>query len=307
VTKNGVIMAIGHVMRYTPYSRRIKKIVSSGLIGEVVSMQHLEPVGWFHQAHSYVRGNWRRVDETAPMLLTKSCHDLDWISWIMGRRCLKVSSFGTLKHFKKEEKPAGASDRCMDCAVEQDCPYSAKRIYLERVKNGHKKWPVHVLVEEEPTVENITEALLTGPYGRCVYECDNDVVDNQVVNLQFEGGSTASFSMVAFTKEVCTRKTRIFGTRGQLEGDGHEITVFNFVTGETTHIKPAEEEPPPPQTRMHGHSFGDFHLMHDFINAVASGDPSVILSSPEQALESHVIVFRAEKARKEDIVASLDW
>lgn len=137
-----------------------------------------------------LQGNWRREDETAPILLTKSCHDIDWLKWIVGAKCVKVSSFGSLKHFRKEQQPEGASSRCLDCKVclhcagilyshstqvEQQCPYSAKKIYLDAVKRGVTGWPVKILVEGTPTEENITRALETGPYGRCVYESDNDV------------------------------------------------------------------------------------------------------------------------------------
>lgn len=306
VKKAGVIMAIGHVMRYTPYSRKIKQIVDSGALGELISVQHLEPVGWFHFAHSYVRGNWRREDETSSSLLAKSCHDIDWIRWIVGKKCVSTSSFGTLNHFRKEKKPEGAGTRCLDCRVERECPYSAKKIYLERIEGGHTKWPVSVIVDDHPTVANVREALETGPYGRCVYECDNDVMDNQVVNMLFEEGKTASFSMIAFTKEVCTRKTRIFGTRGQLEGDGHRVTTFDFNSLQTASCCPTEEDAKP-DTKLTGHDFGDYYLMKDFVDAVGFNDPSFISSTPEETLESHVMVFRAEKARKDNVVASLDW
>lgn len=306
VKQAGVLMAVGHVMRYTRYSRKIKQIVESGALGELVSIQHLEPVGWFHFAHSYVRGNWRREDETSSSLLAKSCHDIDWIRWIMGKKCTSTSSFGTLNHFTKEKKPKEAGMRCLDCQMERDCPYSAKKIYLEQIERGHTGWPVSVIVDEQPTYENVKEALLKGPYGRCVFECDNDVMDNQVVNLLFEQGKTASFSMIAFTKEVCTRKTRIFGTRGQLEGDGRLITLFDFNTCQTTSFCPVTEEAAP-YTNLNGHDFGDYYLMKDFIDAVGLNDVSFISSTPEETLESHIIVFRAEKARKENMVSSISW
>ena len=178
-------------------------------IGDIVSIQHLEPVGYWHQAHSYVRGNWRKESESSSMLLAKSCHDLDWIRYIMGARCVAVSSFGSLKHFRKEEKPSGAGERCLDCSYEPRCPYSALKIYLGRIEKGQVEWPVNVITEDVSR-EGVQAALRDGPYGRCVYECDNDVVDNQVVNLLFEGGRTAAFTMTGFS-EYQDRKTRIFG------------------------------------------------------------------------------------------------
>ena len=210
VKENHNLFAVCHVMRYTAYTQKLKALVVSGLIGEVVSMQHLEPVGYWHQAHSFVRGNWRNSVESSPMLLAKSCHDLDWMRYIMGEPCQAVSSFGALKHFKKSEKPtqAGAATRCVNCAYEPQCPYSAKKIYLGRLAQDIG-WPVDVLTPE-PTFASVTAALENGPYGRCVYECDNDVVDNQVVAMQFAGGRTAVFTMTAFNQQA-DRKTRIFG------------------------------------------------------------------------------------------------
>jgi predicted dehydrogenase len=287
-----IIFAVCHVMRYTAYTRKLKEIIDSGAIGEVVSVQHLEPVGYWHQAHAFVRGKWASEKTSSPMLLAKSCHDVDWLRYIVGARCVSVSSFGSLKHFRKEEAPAGAAPRCLDCPVEPTCPYSAKKIYLGRVARGHKGWPVDVLVDGEVTVEGITEALRTGPYGRCVYACDNDVVDHQVVDLLFEGGATASFTMTAFA-EAGSRRTTVFGTRGELRGDGDVITRFDFLTDKTETIdtRPGEGAPG-------GHGGGDYGLMKGFIEAVKGNDPSKVLSGPQETLETHLMVFAAEKARK---------
>ena len=293
VTENKVLFAVCHVMRYTAYTRRLKSVLDSGVIGQVVSVQHLEPVGYWHQAHSFVRGKWRNEAESSSMLLAKSCHDLDWLRYIMGARCLKASSFGSLYHFRKDSKPAGAADRCLDCPVEPRCPYSAKKIYLGRFARGHTGWPVNVLAPEV-TEESLTEALRTGPYGRCVYACDNDVVDNQVVNMLFEGGRTACFTMTAFNKHEA-RKTRIFGTLGEIHGDGRRIERFDFLTDGTEVIDTAG----PDGTALGGHGGGDYELMKSFISAVAGNDPSKILSGPQETLESHLMVFAAEKARRE--------
>ncbi len=187
-------------MRYSHITQKTKQLVDSGLIGTIVNIQHLEPVGFYHYAHSYVRGNWRNEAESSFMLLAKSCHDIDWICYIMGTEPKLVSSFGSLLHLRKENKPKDASDRCMTCPshIESNCAYSAKKIYLDLIKQGHTDWPVKVVVSDGsiPDIENVTAALENGPYGRCAYECDNDVVDNQVVNIQFENGATASFSMI---------------------------------------------------------------------------------------------------------------
>lgn len=299
--KNEVILAVCHVLRYTAYTRRLKKIIDSGAIGEVVSVQHLEPVGYWHMAHAFVRGNWRNEQESSFMLLSKSCHDLDWLRHIVGARCLKVSSFGSLKHFRKEEKPAEAGDaaRCLDCPHEPECPYSAKRIYLGRVERGHTGWPVDVLTPEV-TVESVTKALRDGPYGRCVYGCDNDVVDHQVVNMLFEGGKTAAFTMVGLT-EMGGRKTRVFGTKGELYGDGTVIEHYDFLTEKKERIDTRATD----ASVLGGHGGGDYGLMDGFIAAVAEKDPTRILSGPEETLETHLMVFAAERSRREGRVVEL--
>ena len=292
--KSNIIFAVCHVMRYTPYTRQLKSIVDSGQIGEVVNIQHLEPVGYWHQAHSFVRGNWRNEAESSFMLLAKSCHDLDWIRYMMGARCTKVASFGSLYHFNRANKPDGAAERCLDCPIESTCPYSAKKIYIEdRVKKGKTGWPTDVLTPDV-TVEGVTEALRTGPYGRCVYQCDNDVVDNQVVIMLFEDGRTASFTMTAFT-EAAHRKTRLFGTRGQIEGDGRHIDIFDFLTDTHKVIDTHATD----GTIVGGHGGGDAGLIDSFIAAVADNDPSKVLSGPADTLETHLITFAAERSRKE--------
>lgn len=289
--KDRVIFAVGHVMRYTRYSQAMKRLLSSGAIGDIVSIQHLEPVGFWHQAHSFVRGNWRNEAESSPMLLAKSCHDLDWIRYMMGKPCLRVSSFGSLKHFRRENQPAGAADCCLECKVEATCPYSAARFYLGRVERGELWWPVDVL-SANPTKETITEALRTGPYGRCVYACDNDVVDHQVVNMAFADGSTAVFTMTAFNKGY-DRVTRVFGTHGEVYGSGEKIEHYDFLTGETKEIDINAGD----HTLAGGHGGGDGGLTDAFIAAVAEGDPDKILTGPDESLETHLMVFAAERAR----------
>lgn len=301
VKRAGVLFAVCHVLRYTGYTRALKKLLDDGAVGEVISIQHLEPVGYWHQAHSFVRGNWRNSQESSPMLLSKSCHDLDWMRYIMGASCRSVSSFGELTHFKKDQKPpqAGNATRCLECQYEPQCPYSAKKIYLGRLARGETGWPVDVVVPE-PTAESLTEALRTGPYGRCVYECDNDVVDHQVVNLLFEGGKTGVFTMTAFNQSA-HRKTRIFGTRGEIFGDGERIELFDFLTDQTRII----ETDSPDGSILGGHGGGDYGLMDAFVSAVAAGDQSLILSGAEESLETHRMVFAAERARLEHRVVDL--
>ena len=294
-----IIFAVCHVMRYTTYTKALKKLLDGGAVGEIVSLQHLEPVGYWHQAHSFVRGNWSNEKVSSFMLLTKSCHDMDWIRYIIGSPCKSVSSFGNLKHFRKDQKPAqaGEAKRCLDCDYEPNCPYSAKKIYIGRLLAGDTGWPVDV-VSYDTSLAALTEALRTGPYGRCVYECDNDVVDHQVVNMLFEGGQTAVFTMTAFN-QAAHRKTRIFGTLGEIEGDGEVIKVFDFLTDKTRIIDTRQE------AALSGHGGGDEGLMAAFVQAVASRDPRFVLSGPEVSLESHKIDFLAEQARREHRVIDL--
>jgi predicted dehydrogenase len=295
VEEAGVMLAVCHVLRYTRYSERVKAILASGRLGDVVSVAHLEPVGYWHQAHSFVRGNWANEGRSSSMLLQKSCHDLDWLRFVVGRPCQQVSSFGGLHHFRREHQPAGAADRCFDCpqAIEARCPYSAGKIYLDRVDAGYTGWPVDVLTTDL-TRKGVMEALRTGPYGRCVYACDNDVVDHQVVNLAFEGGATASFTMTGFTRGR-DRETKIFGTRGELTGDGRLITVHDFLTDRTETI---DVDVVSDGSIATGHGGGDGRLMEAFVAAVATGDRSRILSGPAESLESHLIVFAAETSRR---------
>lgn len=294
---NGILLAVCHVARYTNYTRRLKELLDSGRLGEVVSVQRLEPVGFWHMAHSFVRGNWRSEAVSSPMLLAKSCHDLDWIRYVVGRPCVQVSSFGRLTHFTSASKPDGAGERCLDCAAEPGCAYSAPRIYLGFYRAGSRGWPLDV-VTPDVTEENLLEALKAGPYGRCVYDCDNDVVDHQVVNMAFEGGATASFTMTAFTR-ARPRDDRIFCTRAEVTGDGRHLDVFDFLTQQTERIDTHDGAP------MSGHGGGDLGVLDAFLRAVATGDASHILSDPSETLETHLMVFAAERARREGRVVDV--
>jgi predicted dehydrogenase len=298
----GVMLAVCHVMRYTPYTRLLKKILDSEQIGEIISVQHLEPVGFWHQAHSFVRGNWHNEARSSSMLLQKSCHDLDWLSYIVGKPCNKVSSFGSLNHFKKESRPAGATDCCLDCGVANACAYDAKRFYLEHFAAGNTDWPLNVITTDISEA-GILAALRTGDYGRCVYgACDNDVVDHQVVNLEFEGGATASFTMTAFTKSR-DRETRIFGTKAELYGNGNILEIYDFLTRETQVINTELESD---GSILSGHGGGDENIMQAFVRALTENNPEHILSGATQTLESHLMVFAAENARKQNRVMPID-
>jgi predicted dehydrogenase len=291
VRKAGILFAVCHVLRYRPYTRLLKEVVDAGRIGDVVSVQHLEPVGYWHQAHSFVRGNWRRTDQASFMLLAKSVHDIDWLRHVVGRPIRRVSSFGSLRHFRPEHRPVGAAARCLDCAVEPTCAYSAPRLYLGMVREGRTGWPVRVLTDDL-TEAGVRAALRDGPYGRCVYDCDNDVVDHQVVAMEFGGGVTGTFTMTAFTP-MADRRTQIFGTRGCLDGDGSRLSIVDFVTDSTEELSVAASG----ISSGDGHGGGDYGLMDAFTSAVARNDPAPILSGAEESLETHLAVFAAERSR----------
>ena len=305
VEKAGVMLAVCHVMRYTPYTRTVKEIADSGLLGDIMSVQHLEPVGFWHQAHSYVRGNWRRSDLATSMLMAKSCHDLDWLQYVLGRAPLRVSSFGSLTHFTAANRPPGAADRCVACSVEPNCPYSASRLYRGLLDRGEHGWPLSVVIDDfspQAPDEALEEALRTGPYGRCVYACDNDAVDHQVVALEFPGAITATFTMTAFTRGG-HRRTRLFGTRAELAGDGETIRVYDFLTGAERLITPAAAGG---MNAADGHGGGDAGLMDAFTAAVATGNRELISSGPRESLASHLAVFAAERARLNGTVENID-
>jgi predicted dehydrogenase len=299
VERADVAFAVCHVLRYTPYTALVKQVVDGGRLGEVVSVQHLEPVGFSHHAHSYVRGAWRRQGAATFMLLAKSCHDLDWLQYVVGRPIRRVASFGGLTHFRPENRPAGAADRCLDCAVEPTCPYSAVRFYSRFLERG-ADWPLDALIDRY-TEADLVAALRHGPFGRCVYACDNNVVDHQVVAMEFDGGPTGTFVMTAFNAGG-HRRTRLFGTHGELEGDGETVRVYDFLT-ETAEVLSAR--PPGDATAGGGHGGGDWGLMDAFVRAVATGDRSHVLTGPRASLEAHLVVFAAERARREGVVATV--
>jgi predicted dehydrogenase len=301
VEKAGVMFAVGHVMRYTPYTRAVKEIVASGQLGDVMSVQHLEPVGFWHHAHSYVRGNWRRSDLATSMLMAKSCHDLDWLQYILGRAPLRVSSFGSLAHFIAANRPEGAADRCVACSVEASCPYSAPRLYGGLLDRGEHYWPLSVVIDDF-SPQALEEALRSGPYGRCVYACDNDALDHQVVALEFPGAITATFTMTAFT-EAGNRRTQLFGTRAELTGDGETIRVYDFLTRAERLITPAAAGG---MNTEEGHAGGDAGLMDAFTGAVATGNRELISSGPRESLASHLAVLAAERARLNGTVENID-
>lgn len=298
IKEYGKRVDICHVLRYTPFFRKVKEIVDSGRIGEIVSIEHKENVGFFHQAHSYVRGNWRNEAGSSPMILAKSCHDLDILIWLMGRKCRKVSSFGSLKHFNISNKPHGAPERCLDgCHYDGSCIYNAKNIYLTE----YTGWPVSA-VSSDLSYDARLKAIKEGPYGRCVFACDNDVVDHQVTNLEFEGGATAAFTMCGFTLEM-TRKISIFGTKAELTGDmaSNDIIIKDF---SPLNALIGLEERIKVEAPSEGHGGGDDGLLDSYIGSLVKNIP--VPTAAENSLESHLIAFAAEKSRHGNRIVEME-
>ena len=292
--KTNRTLAVCHVLRYTPFYMTLKALLDKGSVGQVTTINQIENVGYWHQAHSFVRGNWRSTKETSPMILQKSCHDMDIILWLMGSNCTKVQSFGSLGHFTPENAPEGAAKRCLDgCPHVDTCPYSAPKLYLDMERTG---WPVDVITSDM-SLEGRRKALEEGPYGRCVYHCDNDVVDRQVVNLEFENGSVATFTMTGLTADFC-RELKIFGTEGQIQANmgTREIVLHRF--GEEKQVIPVDMG-----MEASGHGGGDYGIMADFLRILREGGES--RTSAEVSLQSHLICFAAERSRKENIVVTL--
>ena len=290
---HGVTAAVCHVLRYTPVTAAVKRVLDAGEIGRVVSVQHLEPVGYWHFAHSYVRGSWRREDLSSPFLLAKCTHDVDWLTYVVGSRPVRVSSFGALTHFRPDEAPDDAGERCTDCAAEPSCPYSALRIYRAGrpeagVPDSRRAYYTDI-VDPGGTPESLRQALESGPYGRCVYRCDNDAVDHQVVAIEYENAATATLTVTAFT-EATARRTRIFGTRGELAVDDGRVTVRDFLTDTTRTV-------PVPGEASGGHGGGDRGLIEAWVGSLAEGRGGAISSNLAESLLSHEVVFAAEEAR----------
>ena len=276
---------ICHVMRYSPFYTTLYETLHSGAVGRVMAVDHRENVAFWHQAHSFVRGNWGNTTRSAPMILAKSCHDMDILPWLLGRRVLKLSSFGSLSHFTADQAPEGAPARCTDgCPHWQSCPHYAPRVYL-RDREG---WPV-TAITNDLSYEGRMEALRNGPYGRCVYHCDNDVVDHMTIQMLFEDEITVTFTMHAFSHENC-RTMRYDGTKASLRGHGGkgELRLHEFRTGQERDV---------PITGIEGgHGGGDAGLMRAFIAAIR-GERDALHTTARDSLESHLMAFAAEESR----------
>ena len=297
----GVKVIVCHVLRFTPFFKALKRIIKEGTLGEIVNIQHLEGVGNVHQSHSFVRGNWGNSDESSCMILQKSCHDMDILAWLLDKRCERVHSFGSLVHFCEKNAPEGAPARCIDgCPHGETCPYNAVKLYLEDKNNAWFRGASTKKIE--PTDADVEQVLRTTRYGQCVYRCNNNVVDHQVVNLEFEGGVTVSFTMSAFNKGG--RFIRIMGTKGELTATMSDpiIRVYEFETKKSREIPVSDMATD--DTIVGGHGGGDSGIMVAFHDLLC-GEKSDSVCDIEETCRNHMIAFAAEKSRVEGRVVSM--
>ena len=287
------IVAVCHVLRYAPYFLAMREVVNSGALGQIVSIQHMESIRYAHMAHSYVRGNWRDSKATTPIILAKSCHDLDILRWIIGKPCKSIAADGNLFFFKKENAPEGAPKYCTDgCPHEANCPYSAITIYT-KLKQHLGVFDLEGNRDPEFILSRLKDPRYSS-YARCVFHCDNDQPDHYVAEMMFDGGISASFTMCAFVSHG-SRRTRIMGTMGYLEGDLTQFTTWDFLTRtpKVWNRKVSDI----PEYKGSGHGGGDLALVRDFVEAVAWQDPARLTSTIDVSIESHSMGFAAERSR----------
>ena len=294
-------VVVCHVLRYAPFFETVKHIIDSGRIGKVVNIVHTECVGNIHQSHSYVRGNWRDSKESSPMILAKSCHDLDIVQWLLDKECTRVQSFGSLSYFRPENAPEGAPEYCIQsCPHESECVYSAVKIYKER---QFPVWVRYVTKKENATDEEIEKIISETNYGKCIFKCGNDVVDHQVVNLEYEGGETVSFTMSAFNKGG--RKINVMGTAGELWANMSDKTVhiFDFKTREIETIDVLNYVKD--ESIVGGHGGGDLGIVKAFCEYLTGEYKGNAVSDISTSVGNHLVAFAAESSRLEGKVINM--
>ena len=293
--KHGAKALVCHVLRYAPAFVKVGELLREGKIGKLVAIDALERVAFWHQAHSYVRGNWRNTDVAMPMILAKCCHDLDLLQYYADSKAVSVSSVGDNSYFKPECKPDGAANRCTDCAYKDTCKYSAKRIYIDRWEKADKPediWPYNVIAPAPVDEKKLYEAIEKGPYGRCVFACDNNVVDHQITTITFENGVKASLTMTAYTYEG-GRRYVFLGTEGELILDESENLIsvkryFEEVQNINTETLIAD-------FGGYGHGGGDAVLISTLYDVLSGNADN--RTSLERSVESHLMGIAAEESR----------
>jgi Fe-S-cluster-containing hydrogenase component 2 len=281
---NNVNIQVCHGLRYTPYFRKLKELLDHKWIGEIINIVHTEGVGFFHHAHSFVRGDWGDTTVSSPMILAKCCHDMDLMVYLTGKMCKNISSYGALTHFRLENAPLGSTERCTDdCKVKETCPYNAIKIY-----NQHENF--RKLACEKEGFTDLTEALQKGRYGRCVYRCGSNAVDHQTVNILLEDDITVALTMSAFSHRT-GRDIRIMGTMGEIIGSMEDslIKAHHFASSEIEVFEVKHPES--------GHNGADEIIMRDFVEMVSGGKQGS--SDIDISMQSHIMCHLAEKSRLE--------
>lgn len=289
--KNNVKLMVCHVLRYTKFYEKLKELVEEKAIGDLMGFEHRENIGHYHMAHSFVRGNWRNSDETSPIILAKTCHDMDIITWLLNDECTAVYSSGDLNYFNNKYAPEESSKKCLDCKLKETCIFSAKKVYLDNCSNI---WPINTLCSD-PTYDNIKDVLDKTNYGTCVWKIeDNDVCDNQVAILEFKNGVRGTFCVTAFTHNQF-RETSLFGSKGSIYANtrDNEIIVRTHGVNENAELCINTIKP---EKVSGGHSGGDTGLMNDFINVINDSTYEA-RTSVEQSLQSHMMSYACEKSR----------
>ena len=303
--EKGVSILVCHVLRYTPFYGRIKQLLDSDAVGKIVSVIAVEAVGNVHQSHSFVRGNWHSEGESTPMLLQKSCHDMDILQWLIGKPCKKIQSFGALTYFRPENAPEGAPIRCAEggCPIADTCPYNCIKLYYDDKENDWFRGAATngISAAAKPTDAEVLQALQTTDYGLCVFRANNDVVDHQIVNMEFADQITVSFSMNAFN--AGGRYIRIFGTKGELYANmsDSEITVYTFADRKRFTV-PVNEE----NSDLSGHGGGDTGIireLYDYLNGNYTGYRAADIAT---SVKNHLLCFAAEESRHKNTVVDLD-
>lgn len=299
---SGKVLMLAYVLRYTPFFSTIHDVVQSGRLGEVVHFEWSENVSAIHYSHSFVRGNWSNTAKSSPMILAKCSHDLDQLAWILPKRIKQLSSFGSLLHYREENKPAGAPKRCLDgCPVAETCSFHAAKIYL----TDYVSWPVNV-ISTDMSLDGRIQALQEGPYGVCVYQSDNDVVDNQVVMFELEGGGSGTLAMHGHSGEE-GRYVRIDGTKATLRAvftDRKQEIWLEPHTFETSYLTGGHQIPilAPSGTAGMGHGGGDDGVCQAFVHSVRNGT----IEPTSQYLESQYLAFAIEEARHQKAMVDME-
>lgn len=280
--KYGRKVIVCHVLRYTPFYGKIKEIIDSGRMGDIVTVSTSENVGYYHQAHSFVRGPWRNSGSSSPMILAKCCHDMDLLRWLIGEKCRKVASFGSLMYFCKENAPEGCAKFCSECPL-KDCIYNAQKIYKEY------RWMANYFCNEKGE-EAMLKALKGSQYDRCVFHSDNDVVDHQVSIFKFDKGITASHTMTAFSRTIY-RGIKVHATKAELVGIMEDNFLELRVLGGGTEVIPIDTA-----DANGNHGGGDIGLMHE-LYLERNGMPVKNITYLDVSIDSHKMAFAAEEAR----------